>query len=449
VLRIIALTFCTALVLALLRIEHRRNPEASLVLWVPTLWMAISASRPLSSWFGGAAGGNIEAGSPLDRYVLSAMIACSIIILRRRRFDWSTLFRGNLWFILLLVYSGVSIYWSEIPFASFKRWIRIGGEVLLAFVVLSESMPLRAMESVLRRCAYILIPFSIVLIKYFPTMGVEYGVWSGERAWTGVGIQKNTLGQLCALSGFFLVWALIRDLRSSSLFKEKSQTMADVLVLCMTIFLLKGPSEYAFSATSVSVLMIGVATFLFLYRLKHIAGSLPTLVVVGLMYLCSAYFLLFDQLIAIVAPIFGRDVTFTGRSEIWRAVLNFAYRNPVLGVGYGGFWAPDDPELARWFDQRFILSIIHNGYLAVFVELGSVGATLLGCFLLAFGAKAAKRLNNSYEWGGYGICVLVMSLVYNLTEVAFLRSACYMWSTMVFLTVVLSGGYLAGERGSP
>ncbi|MCK7480580.1 MAG: hypothetical protein M0C28_27650 [Candidatus Moduliflexus flocculans] len=40
--------------------------------------------------------------------------------------------------------------------------------------VFRAPVPRRAVESVLRRTTFILIPFSIVLIKYFPDYGVDY-----------------------------------------------------------------------------------------------------------------------------------------------------------------------------------------------------------------------------------------------------------------------------------
>jgi exopolysaccharide production protein ExoQ len=441
----VILMLCVILVMVLLYIESTRNPEASLALWVPTLWMLIYASRPLGRWFQfqyalvpGEGVEIIESGSPLDRLVLSIIIILALLILFRRKIYWSRIPKDNFWLILLFLYMGISILWSEIPFASFKRWIRSTGDIIIALVVLSEQKPLQSLESVIRRCAYVLIPFSLVLIKYFPYLGRAYSRWSGMEMWTGVTLQKNCLGQLCALSAFFLIWALLREWRVGNLFKKRSQTFADALVLYITVFLLIGTSSSSRSATSVGILIIGIAILLLLYRSENLTRYIARHLKVLAVSLTLVYVLLYDSIVQIVTSFLERDETLTGRTDIWRPLLQFASHNPVFGVGYGGFWAPGNKELEEQFSSQFILTQAHNGYLAIYVELGIVGLLLLALFLIAYCSGARRELNHDFDWGVYGICLLPMSLIYNNSEVSFLQSSSYLWSTMVFLTVVFS-----------
>ena len=205
-----ALILCIILVLVLLNIEHQRNKAASYSLWVPTFWMLICGSRPVITWLKPdpnlAVIESVEAGSSLDRLVLSILIILALLILFMRKIEWSRVLKDNFWLVLLFLYMGSSILWSDFPFVSFKRWIRTSAAILMALVVLSEQAPLQALESIFRRSAYVLIPFSLILIKYFPSLGVAYGHWDGQQMWTGVTTHKNSLGQLCAISAFFLIW---------------------------------------------------------------------------------------------------------------------------------------------------------------------------------------------------------------------------------------------------
>jgi exopolysaccharide production protein ExoQ len=441
---IIALTLCAALVALLLLIERTRYKEASLALWVPTLWLLISASRPLGRWFLSApisAAGDIEAGSFLDRLVLGILILLAVVTLSRRKLDWSLFLKNNFWLVLVLLYMGISVLWSEITFSSFKRWVKTAGDIPVALVVLSEQKPLQALESVLRRCAYVLIPLSLVLIKYYPHLAVAYGRWSGGQMWCGVSLQKNQFGQLCALSIFILFWSLVRDGRSGNLLERRSQTLADLFVISVGGYLLLGCKD-SYSATSLGMLILGVAMLLALcwrkgmalYLVKHLKGFLVSVVFI--------YWVLHESVVEMIAPIFSRDETFTGRTDIWRLLLEFASRNPILGTGYGGFWAPGNRELEREFTSQFILTNAHNGYLAVYTELGIVGLVLLAGFLLAYCGIVRRELNHSFEWGVYGICLLPMSLLCNISETSFLQSPNYLWSTLVFLTVVFSAPIL-------
>jgi exopolysaccharide production protein ExoQ len=441
---IVALISCIGFVGVLLYIEHSRSREASLALWVPTFWMLICASRPLGGWFDSisisseASVEGIEAGSPLDRLVLSILIIVALLILFRRRINWSWILKDNYWLILLFLYLGISILWSDIPYVSFKRWFRSTGAVVVALVVLSERKPLQALESIIRRCAYVLVPLSLMLIKYFPHLGRGYARWSGLEMWTGVTLQKNCLGQLCALSAFFLIWALLREWRSGNLLRNRSQTIVDALVLSITFFLLGGPSSYSRSATSESILIIGIALLLLLYRRETLARTIARNLKALTISLTMMYMLLYDSIIRIVTSIVQRDETLTGRTDIWRPLLAFASHNPLFGVGYGGFWAPGNRELEELFSYNFILNQAHNGYLAIYVELGFVGIAVLIVFLLAYCGRVRRHLNYSFEWGAYGICLLPMALIYNNSEVSFLQSSSYLWCTMVFLTIVFS-----------
>ena len=199
----IALILWFVAAIVLLRIESKANPQASLFLWVPTLWTLIAASRPVTRWLSPTAryAGSAADGSFADRVVLSGLIAVGIVVLAtRRRIEWSRVWKENWPIFLLFAFIGMSILWSDVPYVSFKRWLRSSGAVVMGLVVLSDVRPLRALESVLRRCAYLLVPLSLVLIKYVPEYGRAYGRSSGAEMWTGVGTHKNALGVLCAVS---------------------------------------------------------------------------------------------------------------------------------------------------------------------------------------------------------------------------------------------------------
>src|SRR5204863_7548162 len=101
---------------------------------------------------------------------------------------------------------------------------------------------------------------SILFVKYYPDLGVVYSRYTGEIQWTGVAQQKNSLGALCLISSFFLVWTFIRRWGGRDDSVHKNQTRAEVVLLLTTFWLLKGPSAWAASATSIVALTIGLIT---------------------------------------------------------------------------------------------------------------------------------------------------------------------------------------------
>lgn len=433
---ILALILCLGLVIVLLYIE-RRHDETSLALWIPTLWVLISASRPLGRWYRfDLPHVSVETGSPVDRWVLTILIVLALFILFRRKTEWSRIIKDNFWVILLFGYMGVSILWSDITFVSFKRWFRSTADIFMAVVVLSERNPLASLERILRRCAYVLIPFSLVLVKYFPQFGRAYTPWSGDEWWTGVTTTKNSLGVLCAMSAFILIWALCREWRSGKLFENGYQTFADTLVLGIALYLLIGSSSH--SATSIGIFIAAIATLLLIYPRENLARYVARHLKIWLGSSVLIFFVFYESVVTFIAPVFGRDETLTGRVDIWRPVLDFASRSPIFGVGYGGFWAPGNTRLEEIFSPLFILANAHNGYLAVYLELGILGLTVLGAFILAYCGIVRRKIETSLEWGVFGICLLLMLVIRNYTEVGFLSSADYLWSITVFSSIVFS-----------
>jgi len=149
------------------------------------------------------------------------------------------------------------------------------------------------------------------------------------------------------------------------------------------------------------------------------------------------YYFCYNFAVQVGASVFSRDQTLTGRTDLWRPFLEYASQNPIMGVGYGGFYAPGNAELEA-ITPRFIIAMCHNGYIAVYLELGVIGLALLGLFLLAYCGKMRRELDDVLEWGVFGICILPMALLHNNAEIGFLQTPNLLWSVMVFVMVVFS-----------
>src|SRR5713101_5698507 len=166
----LALLLWLILLLALLRFDPARRAGSSVALWIPVLWIFIVGSRLPSQWLGSGASvvqaQALEEGNPVDRIILSLFILLALLTLISRGFNWSGFIRNNLTLILFLAFAFASFLWSDFPFVALKRWFRDLGNYLVILVVLTETEPLEAVRTVLRRSCYLLIPLSILIIKY-------------------------------------------------------------------------------------------------------------------------------------------------------------------------------------------------------------------------------------------------------------------------------------------
>lgn len=435
----LALFLCIVFVAGLLWIDWKRSIGLSKVVWLPTLWMLYCSSRPVSFWFRGGqateANVNLESGNALERNLLSIFIVVGILVILNRKLDWSNILRQNRSLWTLFLFMLVSVLWSEFMFVSFKRWIKTSGTVIMALVILSESNPRHALSSVLRRVVYILIPFSAMLVKYYPRLGVGYGQWSGGTYWLGCTLTKNTLGALCMVASFFLVWSIIRQWEKKESLLVKHQTKVDIIVLVIVLWLLRGPGG-AYSATSITVLFLGLSTFIYLRRLKDLSTlwkSIFSFLIIGIIFIVLPKLLLDFSFISFFISALGRDPTLTGRTDlIWSVLVPLAWKNPIIGIGYGSFWI----RPVEGFDFDMPINQAHNGYLDVFIELGIIGLLILGSNFITFINKATREFRVARDWASFRIGFLLVIMVHNMTETTFLRSTLLLWNVFVLLMVV-------------
>lgn len=429
----IALLLCTVFVLFLLRLERKEAPEVSFALWVPTVWMLLIATKPLGLWFG-VGGEDMESGSPLDRAVLSGIFCLGLLILAKRRFIWSNAIKKNIFLMLLLGYMLISIFWSDMPFVSFKRWVREFIAIVMAFMVATELDPKKAVESIFRRTIYVLIPFSYMLIHYFPKYGREYGRWSGVQMWVGVAMQKNGLGRLCLFATFFLIWAFITRRQKKNAPVIKYQNHVEVFILLMTFWLMGGPQHnFSYSVTTNVAFAAGLIALIGLFWMKKRNAELgpKALIVIVALIICYGTFTpMIGKLSVIdISTTFGRDETLTGRSDIWTTLVPYAMQKPILGYGHGGFWTDAMRQLTS--------SHAHNGYLDVVLNLGFVGLLLFIIFLMFCSRKAQKIMIKDFDWGVLLICFLLIIVVHNIAESSFTSFTSHLLAVILFLVVSL------------
>jgi O-antigen ligase len=333
--------------------------------------------------------------------------------------------------MILIGYMLLSVSWSDIPFISFKRWIRELLAVVMAFLVLTEQDPRLAVQSVLKRISYILIPFSFLLIHYFSYFGREYSRWSGELMWIGVTLQKNSLGRLCITAAFFLIWTLIRRWQKRETTVSMFQNYADVLVLVIALYLLKGP-EGAYSAGAIAA-FIGCLAMFFSYiwmgkRKIYLGANALTAVMVFVIGIGVYLPIAGGNFAEGIATVLGRDETLTGRTEIWASILPEIERQPFFGHGFSSFWT----EVVRYEHN---IGEAHNGYLEVLLELGSVGLFFFVMYLISFCRMAQKEIAYDFDWNNFCVCYLLMSLVANISDSAINSFCNHQTAVILFLSI--------------
>src|SRR3984893_714606 len=193
----VALLLTVFLIIFLFRRDIGQRPNVTGALWLPLIWMFIVCSRQPSEWLGlfglNLGGKSLEEGSPLDACTYLSLIAAGIYVLNKRRVQLSEIIRNNQWLTIFFVYCFLAILWSDYPFVSFKRWIKVLGHPVMTLIVITEADPIDALTTLMKRCAYIVIPISISFIRYFPEWGRGFDQWTGAAMNTVITTNKHSL----------------------------------------------------------------------------------------------------------------------------------------------------------------------------------------------------------------------------------------------------------------
>ena len=433
-----------AFIVFLFRRDIRERPNVTGALWLPLIWLVIGCSRGLSLWlniFGiqvsGAA--SVEEGSPLDAWFFLILIAVGLYILSNRGVRLSEIVGNNQWLTIFLLYCLVSIIWSDFPFVAFKRWIKILGHPIMALIVLTEPDPKEALTRLMKRCAYVVVPVSILFIKYYPQLGRAFEPWSGMASSTGITTNKNMLGADCMILGFFFFWHLLQTWKTERGTWRRNELwlIAGFLIAIWWLF------SQAHSATAVTSLFTGVLVVM-LVGIRSINKRF-----IGTYMLAALVLLAIAELTFGISGRFsetlGRGSGLSGRTLLWTELLKLD-TNPIVGTGFESFWLGKRPEQLEGIFY-YIPNEAHNGYLETYLTLGLIGVfLLLGLFVATFW-KIRLELFRNFELGRYRLGFLAAVILYNWTEAAF-KTVSPIWFVFYFIALDYPRAYLTVAESS-
>jgi exopolysaccharide production protein ExoQ len=398
------------------------------------MWLAAFGIGPAVTW---SATTELE-GTPLDRNLYTALLALGIIVLIGRAAHISRLLRANVPLILFFLYCAVSVLWSDYPLVSAKRWIKSLADITLVLIVLTDSDPLEAIKRLLKRAGFIIVPLSILVIKYYPEIGVKYGHSEGKRVVIGLAWDKNTLGAITLLFGLGFLWRFLNAYRDRRGVCRTRQLLVHGALLAMVMWLF----AHANSMTSFLcfILVSGVIVAMSISSLARRPPIATTLTVLVLLIVAvPLVFSVGTDLFHVV----GRDGTLTGRTGIWDEALSMV-TNPVLGSGFESFWLKVTLDEGR----SFHLNEAHNGYLEVYLNLGIVGICLLAVVVLSGYRNVMRVLRQDPEPGILFLGFWVVCLTYSMTEAGF-RMMNLVWICFLMASTVAPEAFGRLVKASP
>src|SRR5262249_5926311 len=148
---------------------------------------------------------------------------------------------------------------------------------------------------------------------------------------------KNALGHVCLVLGFFFFWDFLRTRKAVKNQARRKKLILQGGFLAMIAWLL----YMAHSSTSLISFMVAISVLIFLgFRFvdRRLIGTYVILCVLAALLL-EGVFGFSTQ----VLHLLGKNATLTDRTEVWKDCLQIPI-NPILGAGFESFWLGERRE---------------------------------------------------------------------------------------------------------
>lgn len=265
---------------------------------------------------------------------------------------------------------------------------------------------------------------SFIMVLVFPEYGVTQKAWQ-SGAWQGVFRHKNVLGHTMVVGSLIfacLAWHGGRGRFTAMLF----------LMLCVTLII---ASRSATALVAAPMLLILVPMWVVINRSR----KRLVLMAVSAYLLAGVGIFLVGQREAVLALV-GRDLTLTGRTDLWAAVWDLIRANPVRGYGfnafafaYGGGLSEQVGLVIGWAAPHS-----HNGVLGLWLDLGLFGLVLfLGAYLVAVVRTTRCIVGRVSAGTVWPIAYLIAFGLTNVTETA-IYSSYLTWAMFVAVATLPS-----------
>lgn len=375
------------------------------------------------------------AGDKLRQIIILLLLAAALPLFMRRVQYLIRILSTNRSILLVFAWALISVLWSNVTGIAAHRIL--GTLLVAALTLLAASLPPRQIVRVLLFFTGIIMTINFLGIIFLPSRALDH-----EGMWKGLHMHKNIAGYFSAISA--LLWLFM------GLVRKNRWLLAGGAAWGMFLW-------FSHSRTSVATFLIVLPLgTLFWSSLRH--GFNRRLFAL-LLWFGGLVIPLFIYLsLTLWADFFGGNAfafiyrTLTGRTEIWQFVWKSILQAPLLGAGYGSFWAIGDhsPAILKASESVARYTEAHNGYLDILVSLGVIGfvftVSALAQAFRAFRFYSVSRTDTATrEVLLCALLLLTFGIIHNLFESTLLQGLNTLWTLMLLSIWVIISRILVND----
>jgi len=303
--------------------------------------------------------------------------------------------------IIFCMWMSLSLLWSVDASRSLFL-IREDLAPILGIMIVFGILPLEESLKWFVRGIKVMIVITVLVLLFVPETRLWIRDGLESEAWRGWFLSKNEMGRSMLVA--FMVLLYLDKTRFSRW-----------IFMALAVALLLGSS----SATALAGAMFAVGIWFWGLQFRRTRRQwsgmfIFTSVVLGVFVLLAAFLSA-----AFLVELLGRDLSFSGRTDVWVPSLDYVQSRPILGYGYRAlFGSPTQETLDLWRDLGFKASHSHNGPLEIALGMGLIG---LGMFFLVYLSTftAALRYLKEFDVAVFSFCFMLVMLPVAVVEPVF------------------------------
>ena len=339
-------------------------------------------------------------------WTLTLAFPAGALLLAPRSQARRVVFDGPL--MALVAWVAMSIMWT-FNFEAGIFNVRRDVPLWIAASLMATLLPKKDVIIAMKRGVILAILITIVGLIVDPSTRISAaeGIFVADiPGWHGYFVHKNVFSP-------FLIFAVLLTVHF------ETEPVKRAIYLAVLAVLLVGSD----SATGLSAaIFIGAVYIWFRFLFRSGVGRRSTAYVVssiavGLVALMGA-----AASLSVLTTAAGKDLTFSGRTFIWGAVLNAIRDRPLVGYGNGGVFWDQQSDITRsiWSDVGFRIPHSHSGVLDVWLNYGAIGVILFGIVFITGVAKGLRLLRSSPSTAEWMLTLLAAQFLMGLSENVFL-----------------------------
>ena len=340
-----------------------------------------------------------------NQIVFGGLFVCSIILLVHRKRELFRLIKREKFLTIFLLWCLVTIIWSKYPFVSIKRYVQYFAVITVCLSVFLNVKDYTQILKVFKIMLAIYLIISLGTILTIPGAKDRFGIWRG------VAPHKNTLGQISLIAVIFFAAIFNKD---KSL---KSRALNTVLIM-IGVVLIFGSKSSTTIVTFVIILLFSTTVLVDkFFEPIGIRKTVSLLITFVFFLIFSAIIFMVPEILEALVSSTGKDLTFTGRVDLWADIWEEVQKHPLNGAGFQGYWVITSSKVVQLYEIYPWLPIqAHNGYLDIINELGFIGIALFALLLINYFVNLAhSKQRQIWKW------FILSAIVINITESMFIR----------------------------